>query len=236
MDTCLASLGHSTYDAAAEMEANCPMLLRLAAQLHAIKVLPRTGWKARGLPEVESVAAHSHGVVVWALWLIDWTEYRTQSEGSISTEKVLAMAALHDLPEASTGDLMPSQKEALLGPDKELQKRFMHQAEERFWKRLRQTDSTTECSVVQEVSKRSWGRWTRLWEEYRAATSLEAQIVKQADAFDCLLQAIVYRMLFHVPLDVFQRLLQQASRGDALLSQYLSLLWEQSKPSTSLNG
>lgn len=68
--------------------------------LHALelKELPRAGWLRVGVPQPESVAAHSWGVA----WLV-----LALCPAGVDRERALAMAVLHDLPEVLAGDVTP---------------------------------------------------------------------------------------------------------------------------------
>ena len=71
------------------------------ALLHAalaLKALDRAGWKRVGIVRPESVAAHSWGVTFAAL---------LRCPPTLDREKVLIMALLHDLAEATVGDITP---------------------------------------------------------------------------------------------------------------------------------
>ena len=216
----------------------------MATFLHLLKHLPRTGWAARGLSTVESVASHSHGAAIWACWLaqrsnlkrserIDQRDPIDQSdrgasaptEGSpLQLEKVLKMALLHDLPEAVTGDLMPSQKESLFGPSKDAQREAIAAAEARFWETLlmpfAQKQGDTDKAIFED--------WRSLWAEYREGETPEAKIVKQADALDCVMQAIVYQELHERSLSDFARLIEKAAGDDPQLKEELQAYWRQS--------
>ena len=63
-----------------------------------LKELPRTGWVRAGVPEPESVAAHSWGVA----WLV-----LVLCPRHIELDRALAMAVVHDLAEVRAGDLTP---------------------------------------------------------------------------------------------------------------------------------
>ena len=197
-------------------------LQRIAGQLHLIKQLPRTGWKVRGVHQVESVAAHSTGVGVWCLWLASRHEEKTQE--SVDRGILLSLAMLHDLSEAALGDLIPAQKALLFGDDPAAQKEAIRRAEERFWDRLAEADDSlplaqTTQSIISE--------WKALWKIYRDGSTVEARLVKQADLLDCVMQAIVYRSVEGVPLDEFARLLPKAASNDAELLSWLQEQWEQ---------
>ncbi|QDU86265.1 hypothetical protein Pla163_34160 [Planctomycetes bacterium Pla163] len=75
-----------------------PALAALLEML-ALERLPRTGWLQAGLPQAESIAAHSHGVATLALTL------GTQVEPPLDVDRVVTLCVAHDLPEARLGDL-----------------------------------------------------------------------------------------------------------------------------------
>lgn len=64
----------------------------------ALKEVPRTGWRRRGMHDVESVAAHSWGMA----WLV-----LVLAPPHLDRERMLVYALLHDLAEAWTGDIPP---------------------------------------------------------------------------------------------------------------------------------
>lgn len=64
-----------------------------------LKQMPRTGWVQRGVPGAENVAAHSYGVVLTALTLAELVDE------PLDLARLLALATLHDLPEALTSDI-----------------------------------------------------------------------------------------------------------------------------------
>ncbi len=108
------------------------LTLWLAEQIALLKQTPRTGWLHRGIPQPESVASHSYGVIFWTWWLV----YRAQQRGISplpDLQKALLLALLHDLPEAGTGDLVPRQRRLLFGDDKETREHAIRHAEDRFW-------------------------------------------------------------------------------------------------------
>jgi putative hydrolase of HD superfamily len=196
-------------------------LTTLAEHLYALKRLPRTGWRDRGLSEVETVASHSFGVVVWTLWLAE--RKNLQNPGSIDLGHVLKLATLHDLPEAQTGDLTPTQKRLLFGDSKQEQKQAIAEAERRYW---RQWGSAPDDSALSRDAALLWKSWGEDFEEYRLQQTPEARIVKQADALDCVWQALSYRRLYRDALEEFRYLLKPASGEDLELLAWLTLLWD----------
>ena len=77
--------------------------------------LPRTGWIQAGLGDVESIAAHSHGVclVVLALGSEVNRDRSAAGEELLDIDRVVSLAAVHDLGEALLGDIPKSGAELL---------------------------------------------------------------------------------------------------------------------------
>lgn len=127
--------------------------------------LPRTGWVLRGVRgDCESIAAHTVGVTVVAMMLVDVLRAKGQS---IDGERVLRMAVLHDAAEASMGDVpMPSKT-----PE------------------VRAALAGLERSIVEQLLPTTW---VTVWEEAEARTTLEARIVKAADKLQMMVKALRY--------------------------------------------
>jgi len=78
-------------------------MLKTLLELQRLKRLERTGWQLRGLPDgTESVAAHSFGVSITAMFLADEMVARGMQ---LDVERMLRMALLHDSAETRMGDL-----------------------------------------------------------------------------------------------------------------------------------
>jgi putative hydrolase of HD superfamily len=145
---------------------NAEKTLEILLHGHQLKRTPRTGWLQRGVSPAESVAAHSHGVAFVALVLS-----RLVDE-SLDLGRTLAMAALHDLPEALTTDIpSPSWRYFPPGSKKEAEQGAM-------------TAMLDGSEIGPELMA--------MWEEMRAAETAEARLVKDADKLDLFLQALTY--------------------------------------------
>jgi len=72
--------------------------VELLVEAVGLKGLPRTGWVRRGIPDPESVAAHSWGVAWLVLLLLP---------ADLDRGRALTYAVLHDLAEVRVGDLTP---------------------------------------------------------------------------------------------------------------------------------
>lgn len=138
-------------------------ILRYANQL---KRTARTGWVQRGVPGAEDVAAHSYGVVFATLLLAELVAV------PIDLGRALALAALHDLPEALTTDI-PSPAWRLLPAG-------LKSSVER---------SAMETMLDGAPFSEHWLAWH---EELALDESAEAQLVHDADRIDLFVQAMVY--------------------------------------------
>jgi putative hydrolase of HD superfamily len=151
-------------------------LLSLYTQIAALKLLPRTGWLQRGIPNAESVAEHTFGVAALALLIGD-------SIGGLDRGKLLAIAMLHDMAEALLSDLPASAK------------RFIGAAPKH----------AAERSALEEMLARMPNRaeYLALWEEYARGASREARLVKGLDRIEMLAQALAYERAGSRALDEF---------------------------------
>ena len=150
-------------------------LVDLLEALDPLSELPRTGWLLRGVTSVESIAAHSYGVAVAAMAIVD----ALRAEGAtVDGERVLRMALLHDAAEAKTGDIpMPSKTRAL--------GEALH---------------AMEAALVEEVLPEPY---RALWVEAEAKDTLEARIVKAADKVQMMVKLRVYEKQQRGRLDEF---------------------------------
>ena len=139
-------------------------LLRHGNQL---KNTARTGWVQRGVPQPENVAAHSYGVVFTAMVLAELVDEE------VDNGRLLAIAALHDLPEGLTTDIPTP-----------------------AWRYLPDGVKTAvERGAMQEITGGTLfaDRFMPLWEELHADETIEARLVHDADKIDMFLQARIYQ-------------------------------------------
>src|SRR5215212_10454754 len=140
-------------------------LMALYTQIATLKLLPRTGWLQRGVPNPESVAEHTFGVATLALLLGDRID-------GLDRGKLLAIAVLHDLAEALLSDL-PASAKRFIGAERK------HAAER---------------SALEEMLARLPNRaeYLALWDDYARGSSREARLVKGIDRIELLTQALAY--------------------------------------------
>ncbi|MBN2422569.1 HD family hydrolase [Candidatus Woesearchaeota archaeon] len=146
-------------------------LLEVFLTLQVTKELPRQGFIYSGFKrnEADSVAAHSFNVAAFSYLLA--RELKSQGiEGiEVNPEKTLKIAVLHDMGESITGDIGTWVKVLAEGKFEEV--------ENKAFKLLVRNLSNKEELV-------------NLFKEYNKLETIEAQIVKLADALDAIAQGI----------------------------------------------
>ena len=141
-------------------------ILRLLLQANRLKVTPRSGWVARGLNDVESVADHTFDVAFIALVLSEFIDE------PVDREKVLTIALIHDLPESAIGDI-PSPAMRYFPPGAK-----------------RHAEQTAMAEILEGFE---FGpRLQRWWKEFEDRSSVEGRLVRDADRIGLFLQALVY--------------------------------------------
>lgn len=136
----------------------------LAARLTealALKSLPRAGWVRAGVSSPESVAAHSWGVA----WLV-----LVLCPSGLDRGRALAMAVIHDLAEARTGDITPHD-----GIDADVKHDLELEALESLLGKLPGA-----------------GELRGLWLEFEERRTPEGRFVRACDKLDMALQARRY--------------------------------------------
>ena len=173
-------------------------VIRAYFELCQLKQLYRQGWLRRGVPpeRCESVAEHSFGVAVLALWLAQ--AYFPQ----LDALRTVRMALLHDFGEVYAGDIIPSDPLS----DAEKQQR--------------------ERQSVQEVFGKLPGgeAWIALWEEFEAGQTPEARLIRQLDRLEMGLQAGVYQRQGQTEMDTFHLSARKALTDPELVA-ILEELW-----------
>jgi putative hydrolase of HD superfamily len=143
-----------------------------------LKRIHRTGWAMRGVPQIESVAEHSFGVVLVALALADSLEGQM-----LDREKILTMALLHDLAEVDLTDL-PASAIPLIS---------------------REVKSRAEAATMRDLLAPLPGaaRLLALWQEFEDSTSPEGCLVRDADKLEMMVQCLRYERAGSQGLDEF---------------------------------
>ena len=162
-----------------------------------LKQLYRQGWLKRGVPpeRCESVAEHSLGVAILALWLSH------AYFPDFDVNKILCMALLHDFGEIYTGDLIPSD---VVSDDE---------------KHLREKKS-----VQQVLGKLPQGEYyLEVWDEFEQCMTPEARFIRQLDRLEMGYQAGIYGMQGLIDPTEFFETTEQALT-DPILEKMLSEL------------
>ena len=156
-------------------------ILSLVREAGVLKNLRRSGWVLRGVRAAESIADHSFRVILLAMLLAD--ALRAAGE-QIDAERVLRLAVLHELGEARLGDI-PFTAGRWLG------EAAKEQAEDRAVR-----DLLAPLEGPEEGYAASW-------QEFCAATTREARLVRAVDKLEMIIQAWEYEQSGVRNLDEF---------------------------------
>ncbi|KAE8724832.1 Metal-dependent phosphohydrolase isoform 2 [Hibiscus syriacus] len=143
---------------------------------HSLKTTKRKGWINHGIKGPESIADHMYRMALMALIAGDLP--------GVNRERCIKIAIVHDIAEAIVGDITPS-----CGVPKEE-------------KRRREQAALTEMCKILGGGMRA-EEIQQLWEEYENNASLEANLVKDFDKVELILQALEYEMEHGKVLDEF---------------------------------
>ncbi len=191
-------------------------MLSLLIELQRLKRLERTGWLLRGMPSgTESVAAHSFGVALSAMFLVD----ELVSKGiRVDLGRVLRMALLHDWAEARIGDI-PRTAIAYFGAD---------------------ARKGAESAAFADMTRgfNDGKSYQDLYQEYEQKQTLEARLVKAADVIDLLVQTLALERTGARGLDEFWEVarnpdFQLDAPADQLVAGILESLLEERRKLTT---
>ncbi len=140
-------------------------ILDFAKTVGKLKRVKRTGWVVQNIPEPESVAEHSFRTAVLAMVLAD--------KAGVDKDKVTKMALIHDVGEALIGDILTHKGRQAL-PILPVKKRKEMQA------------------IKQIFSIINGEEYIKLFQEFEAMKTKEAQFVKQIDRLEFAIQTWEY--------------------------------------------
>lgn len=126
-----------------------------------LKKLKRTGWVLHKVPNPESVADHIFRVSIMAILF--------SGKLGFDKDKCVKMAVVHDLAEALSGDITPSDGISL---------KEKHEIEKKSMEQL--TGKIEDTEIM------------KLWEEYEKMETPEAKFVYELDKLEMLIQAYEY--------------------------------------------
>eukprot|EP01038_Epipyxis_sp_PR26KG_P015152 gene15152-20410_t len=132
-----------------------------------LKTLKRSGWINHGINLPESVADHMYRMSMLSFIITDST---------INKDKLMKICLVHDLAEAVVGDITPYD-----GITKE-EKRILEE------NALRKILIDLDCSKISE-------EMLSLWLDYEEGYSPEAEIAKQLDKLEMIIQANEYEIV-----------------------------------------
>ena len=155
--------------------------------------LPRTGWILHGVPEPESIAGHLLGTAYLALALL------ARVEPPLDRSRVLAMALVHDAPEAGAGDLPRSAAEQL-PPD---------------------AKGAMEDALAARLLAPLGPEAAAAWSEYRARQTPEARFVRLCDKLQLGVRLVGYLRAGQGGLGSFRRGIEELDCSEFPAAQEL---------------
>ena len=149
-------------------------LLDVLVELQTLDRVPRMGYALRGITDVESVTEHS-----WHVQFLVWTLGDRIDE--VDTLRAMELALVHDLAEVRTGDL-PKTVSGFF-PDG--------------------AKAAAEAAILHETLAPLPHRYRALHDEYSAAQTPEARLVKACDKLQLMIKVFVYEKWGATSLDEF---------------------------------
>ncbi len=147
----------------------------------ALKDQVRQGWRLRGIREPESVGDHSWGTAYLCLLYAE--------EAGVDLAAALAMAVVHDLAEAVTGDV-PTRVATL--HDKDRREEKAHRERDAMDQLFTAAETEPLATAGPADTRPAAGRVRSLWDEYEAATTDVARFVRDMNLIDMCAQAFRY--------------------------------------------
>lgn len=139
-------------------------ILQLFETIHPLDRVSRAGYVLRGVPDPESVAAHSHFVAVMTLLFVE--EHRELFDA----EKALAIALTHDLCEARLMDIPMPVVDA----------------------RFAEFKDGVEQEITEELFRGFPDKFARNHQDFLDAGSPEARLVRGLDKAQMMIKIVMY--------------------------------------------
>ncbi|HPX38972.1 MAG TPA: HD family hydrolase [Candidatus Hydrogenedentes bacterium] len=150
-------------------------MIRLLADIHPLDRIPRAGYVLRGVPEPESVAAHSHFVALLTLLVCD------ACPGQFDRDKALTMAIMHDLAEARLMDIPMPVGDAY----------------------LKDAKRDAEQAIFDDLLAGFPARYAEYHRELLDAASPEARLIRGLDKAQMMIKIVMYQKEGRGRLDEF---------------------------------
>ena len=139
-------------------------VIELFETVHPLDRVPRAGYVLRGVPEPESVAAHSHFVSLLTLLVVDaYPEL-------FNRERALSMALIHDLSEARIMDIAMPYADAY----------------------LRDAKQHAEQAIIEDMFESFPAHYAQLHQEFLDAGTPEARLLRGLDKAQMMIKILCY--------------------------------------------
>lgn len=150
-------------------------VIHLFEQIHPLDRIARAGYVLRGVPEPESVSAHSHFVSLLTLLFVD------AFPAEFDRSKAITLALIHDLAEAKLMDTpMPAVDQ------------YLHDLKDQ-----------AEIAVIRDLFAPFDSRYAEYFQELVAASSPEACLIRGLDKAQMMLKIVMYQREGKGRLDEF---------------------------------
>lgn len=159
----------------ADTDSFASHVLDLFQTIHPLDRIARAGYVLRGVPEPESVAAHSHFVALLALLFVE------RFPDAFNRDRLLAMALVHDLSEARLMDIPMPSADA-----------YLKEAKQR-----------AEQEIARDLLKDLPGNLAELHVEFDAAATPEARLLRGLDKAQMMIKVWCYEREHRGCLDEF---------------------------------
>jgi putative hydrolase of HD superfamily len=159
------------------MQAFADHIIALFQQLHPLDRVPRAGYLLRGVPEPESVAAHSHFVALMTMLYVDLFP------DDFDREKALAMALLHDISECRLMDIPMPVADA----------------------HLREVKCEAELAITADLFSLFPTRYAQYCREMHELAGPEARLVRGLDKAQMMIKVLCYEREHRGHLEEFWR-------------------------------
>jgi putative hydrolases of HD superfamily len=182
-----SSHGTSQFSDVAFSEDELTALAGLFNLAGKLKQLKRQGWIDRGVDQPESVADHSYRVALMTLVV-------GTRDPDIDVERAVRLALVHDLPESLTGDITPFDDRL---NDGETDTADLFHSLPEYSQQADEAKTAAERVAIHDLTASLSDDLRDMlvdsWEEYEAAQTREARLVRQIDKLETWLQALEYR-------------------------------------------
>lgn len=159
---------HSDRRSGSHPELDMEGRVELVATAFRLKEEERKGWVLRGVSDPESVADHSWGTALLCLLFA--------ADAGVDRDRAVAIAVVHDLAEAITGDVVSRADPA----DRQVSESHKSTQEAEAMERLLPTDMP------------EFARAHRLWLDYEERVDATARFVRDMNLLDMCMQATHY--------------------------------------------